>query len=79
MYYAYADALLDAGREDEARDWFGRAAAADEAGETDAEDRFDSLDPAVIEDLGAGDDAEADAEDGQEPGQPEAGPDLLSQ
>src|SRR5262249_1129966 len=24
LYYAYADALLDAGREEEARDWFGR-------------------------------------------------------
>lgn len=71
LFYAYADALLDAGREEEAREWFGRAAAADEAGETDAEDRFDSLDTAVIEDLGADDEVI--------PGQPEADPDLPSQ
>ena len=64
LFYAYADALLDAGREEEAREWFGRAAAADEAGETDAEARFDSLDTAVIEDLGADDEAGAFADDG---------------
>jgi tetratricopeptide (TPR) repeat protein len=52
LFYAYADALLDAGQEQEARDWFGRAAAADEAGETDAAERFDRLDGIVIEDLG---------------------------
>jgi tetratricopeptide (TPR) repeat protein len=52
LFYAYADALLDAGQEQEARDWFGRAAAADEAGETDAAERFDGLDSVVIEDLG---------------------------
>jgi tetratricopeptide (TPR) repeat protein len=51
LYYAYADALLDAGRTDEARAWFGRAAALDDAGETDATDRFDDLDDATIEDL----------------------------
>lgn len=51
LFYAYADALLEAGREQEARDWFGRAAAADEEGETDAADRFESLDQVVIEDL----------------------------
>jgi tetratricopeptide (TPR) repeat protein len=51
LFYAYADALLDAGQEQEARDWFGRAAATDEAGETDAAERFDSLDSIVIEDL----------------------------
>jgi tetratricopeptide (TPR) repeat protein len=51
LYYAYADALLDAGRTDEARDWFARAAAADPAGETDAGDRFDELDEVTIEDL----------------------------
>lgn len=91
LFYAYADALLDAGREEEAREWFGRAAAADEAGETDAEDRFDSLDTAVIEDLGTEDDgddrdendgpADGGAADGSaaDGGQGEAGSDLLSQ
>jgi tetratricopeptide (TPR) repeat protein len=51
LYYGYADALLDAGRVDEARDWFARAAAADTADETDAASRFDELDEITIEDL----------------------------
>ena len=51
LFYAYADALLDVGRAEEARDWFGRAAAADENEESDAAERFESLDTAVVEDL----------------------------
>jgi tetratricopeptide (TPR) repeat protein len=51
LFYAYADALLEAGHEQEARDWFGRAAAADVADQTDAAERFDSLDSIAIEDL----------------------------
>ena len=51
LSWAWADALLDAGRAEEARDWFGRAAAADTAGETDAAERFENLDTAVFEDL----------------------------
>ena len=51
LFYAYADALLDAGREEEARDWFRKAAAADAAGETDAAERLDELDEVLIEDL----------------------------
>ncbi|HEV7932326.1 MAG TPA: hypothetical protein VGP70_08440 [Actinomadura sp.] len=43
LFYAYADALLDAGREDDARDWFARAAAADREGETDAAERHSEL------------------------------------
>jgi tetratricopeptide (TPR) repeat protein len=61
LYYAYADALLDAGREDEARDWFGRAAAADADGETDAAERFEELDPVVFDYL-----ADAAEAEGQE-------------
>ena len=53
LFYAYADALLDADRTEEARDWFGRAAAADSDGETDAAERFEDLDTAVFEDLAA--------------------------
>jgi tetratricopeptide (TPR) repeat protein len=51
LAYAYADALLDAGRTDEARTWFGRAATFDDAGETDANDRFDDLEGISIDDL----------------------------
>jgi hypothetical protein len=51
LRYAYADALLDAGREDEARQWFARAAEVDERGETDAEDRLLELDGMVFADL----------------------------
>ena len=63
LYYAYADALLDAGRDDEAREWFARAAGADTQGETDADERFDELDQLAIEDLQADDDEDEGAED----------------
>ncbi|WP_153504713.1 tetratricopeptide repeat protein [Cumulibacter manganitolerans] len=43
LWYAYADALLDAGRRDEAREWFAAAAEADTEGETDAAERLDEL------------------------------------
>ena len=55
LYYAYADALLEAGHRDEARDWFARAAAADADEETDAAERFEELDDVIIEDLGESD------------------------
>src|SRR6266536_2443601 len=64
LFYAYADALLDAGRTDEAYEWFRRAAAADPDGETDAADRFDELDDVTIEDL------EGDADEGDSPHAP---------
>ena len=51
LLYAYADALLDAGRADEAREWFARSAAADADGETDAAERFDELDDVAFTDL----------------------------
>jgi tetratricopeptide (TPR) repeat protein len=67
LYYAYADALLEAGREDEARDWFGKAAAADKDDLTDAVDRFEELDPVVFDYLADPDDlADADADDDEE-------------
>jgi tetratricopeptide (TPR) repeat protein len=44
LRYAYADALLSAGREDEARAWFVRAADADVDAETDAAERAAALD-----------------------------------
>ncbi len=56
LFYAYADALLAADRNQEARDWFARAAAADTDGETDAADRLDELDGIEFEDLADGPD-----------------------
>ncbi|WP_051426288.1 hypothetical protein [Jiangella gansuensis] len=43
LRYAYADALLGAGRDKEAARWFVRAAEADVEGETDAADRAAEL------------------------------------
>ena len=48
LRYAYADALLDGGRPDEARHWFARAAEVDPEGETDAVDRLLDLDGIVL-------------------------------
>ncbi|MDX2598107.1 MULTISPECIES: tetratricopeptide repeat protein [Streptomyces] len=44
LRYAYADALLAAGRENEAREWFAKAVEADRDGSTDASDRLAELD-----------------------------------
>lgn len=51
LWYALADALLDAGRTDEAREWFSRAADADDDGLTDAGERLLDLDGVHLEDL----------------------------
>ena len=64
LYYAYADALLDAGRAEEARDWFARAAAADTDGDTDADERLQSLEGITLEDL----DPAADDDEPEPPG-----------
>jgi tetratricopeptide (TPR) repeat protein len=58
LFYAYADALLAAGRAEEARDAFARAAAADADGETDAADRLDELDGIEFTDLAESEDPE---------------------
>ena len=55
LWYAYADALVAAGREEQAREWFGKAAAADAEGQTDAGDRLLELEGVVLDD---GDDAD---------------------
>jgi tetratricopeptide (TPR) repeat protein len=70
LFYAYADALYDAGRMDEAREWFGRAAAADRDEDTDAAERYEIMDSVVIEDLTGLDDEPDPAQ--AEPGDPEA-------
>jgi tetratricopeptide (TPR) repeat protein len=51
LYYAYADALMAAGREAEAHEWFGRAARADVDEETDAAERYEDLDDVRFDDL----------------------------
>ncbi|WP_317621265.1 tetratricopeptide repeat protein [Streptomyces sp. CBMA123] len=59
LRYAYAEALIAAGRADEARDWFAKAAEADTDGSTNASERLaeidgveftDALDPELAED-----------------------------
>lgn len=61
LFYAYADTLLAAGREGEARDWFAAAADADPTLDTDAAERLDELDGTVYLDLGDDDEDEDDA------------------
>ncbi|MFH9296087.1 tetratricopeptide repeat protein [Streptomyces sp. NPDC017520] len=64
LRYAYADALLEAGREDEAREWFGKALEADKDGSTDASDRLAALDGVEFVDaLGDDETAEEDTVD----------------
>jgi tetratricopeptide (TPR) repeat protein len=70
LFYAYADALLEAGREEEAREAFARAAAADTTGETDAADRLDELEGFELEDLT--DDEDEDEDEGEGEGEDEA-------
>jgi tetratricopeptide (TPR) repeat protein len=80
LFYAYGDALLAAGRADEARDAFARAAAADADGETDAAERLDELDGVEFEDLADPDDPEHFEEPGEagEAGEPVEPEDLES-
>jgi tetratricopeptide (TPR) repeat protein len=74
LFYAYADALLDAGRTEQAREWFARAAAADPDELTDAAERFDDLDEIVIDDLADEDDDEDDEDqDGDGDGEDQGG------
>jgi tetratricopeptide (TPR) repeat protein len=49
LRYAYADALLAAGMESEARQWFAAAATLDHDHETDAQQRLDELDGFLID------------------------------
>jgi tetratricopeptide (TPR) repeat protein len=63
LFYAYADALLEAGRHDESREWFRKAAIADTDGGTDAAERFEELDQVLIDDLEETADFEDTADD----------------
>jgi len=63
LRYAYADALLAVGRNEEAREWFARAAEVDEDAATDATERLLELDGVVLDDQDEGDDFDALEED----------------
>ncbi|MEU7342003.1 tetratricopeptide repeat protein [Streptomyces sp. NPDC007074] len=68
LRYAYADALLAAGREDEAREWFAKAVESDKDGSTDASDRLAELDGVEFVDALVEDDEDEDgADSGAEP------------
>ncbi|MFC5907418.1 hypothetical protein [Streptacidiphilus monticola] len=72
LRYAYADALLKVGREDEAREWFSKAAEADQSGATDAAERLARLDGIEFVDaLDADDDEVEHADDLPEEGEGE--------
>lgn len=68
LFYAYADALAEAGRVPEAADWFARAAAADRDGETDAAERYAELDGLHIVDTDP-EDVEAEDVEAEEAGE----------
>ncbi|MEV4019086.1 hypothetical protein AB0J35_52245 [Nonomuraea angiospora] len=63
LAFAYADALADAGHQEAATDWFGRAMAFDEDGETEAAERYAELTGSVIEDVEEDFDYEDDFDD----------------
>ncbi|WP_243761835.1 tetratricopeptide repeat protein [Streptomyces sp. YIM 98790] len=71
LRYAYADALLEVGRLEEARKWFARAVEADQEGATDASDRLAELDGVEFVDA-LEPDSESESESDSEAG-PEAG------
>ncbi|MEU7837084.1 hypothetical protein [Nonomuraea sp. NPDC049129] len=78
LAFAYADALADAGHQEAATDWFAKAMAFDEDGETDAAERYAELTGAVIEDVEEDfddedvDDYEDDSDDAGTAGQADA-------
>jgi hypothetical protein len=59
LFYAYADALVEAGRTDEGVTWFGHAAAADSEGETDADVRIAELSGVTFLEADDGEDSDA--------------------
>ncbi|MGG8406581.1 hypothetical protein ACM614_08100 [Streptomyces sp. 12297] len=63
LRYAYADALLAAEREDEAREWFAKTVEADKDGATDAADRLAALDGVEFVDAMDADEDDDEADD----------------
>lgn len=68
LRYAYADALLEAGRSQEAREWFELAARVDPEGETDADERVDELDGLVFDEVAEDEGEVEEAGAGEETG-----------
>ncbi|MFD4526482.1 hypothetical protein ACFWP7_21650 [Streptomyces sp. NPDC058470] len=66
LRYAYADALLAAGRDGEAREWFAKAIESDKDGSTDASDRLAELDGVEFLDALVEDEDETEADAGTE-------------
>ncbi|MFI0446477.1 hypothetical protein [Actinomadura sp. 6N118] len=66
LFYAYADALAEADRTEEASDWFARAAAADRDDETDAAERYAEIEGLDIFDTEDDEELIGDAEDDEE-------------
>ncbi|MDA0637757.1 hypothetical protein OUY22_30480 [Nonomuraea sp. MCN248] len=66
LAFAYADALEEAGHREAAVDWFGRAMAFDEDGETEAAERYSELTGSVIEDVEEGYDEDFVSPEGAE-------------
>ncbi|WP_063886616.1 tetratricopeptide repeat protein [Streptomyces aureus] len=64
LRYAYADALLAAGREREAREWFAKALEADKDGATDASDRLAEMDGVEFVDAFVEDEADEESDRG---------------
>ncbi|HET6949107.1 MAG TPA: tetratricopeptide repeat protein [Acidimicrobiales bacterium] len=64
LHYAYADALLHLGREEDAREWFVKAVEGDVDQETDAVERLEELDGIGLIDMGDDDDEDVPIEDG---------------
>ncbi len=61
-----SDALLAAGRQSEAREWFGKAVEADKDGSTDASDRLAELDGVEFLDAGDADDEDEEGDGGED-------------
>ena len=78
LHYAYADALLELGREEEAREWFVKAVDGDVEQETDAVERLEELDGIDLSDFGDDEDDQDDQDDQDDPSDmsapPAAGP-----
>ncbi|WP_327359397.1 tetratricopeptide repeat protein [Streptomyces sp. NBC_01304] len=78
LRYAYADALLEAGREDEAREWFAKAVEADKDGSTDASDRLAEMDGVEFVDA-FDEDEDEDGDEEAESGESEESEELGSE